>query len=57
MTAAQFKPVKTVGQRAAAPQVNAPAAPVELPETGKMLNVVLGVLLLILLSSVVMHYL
>ena len=57
MTAAQFKPVKPAGQRAAAPQVNAPVAPVELPETGKMLNVVLGVLLLILLSSVVMHYL
>ena len=54
MTAVEFKPVHQV---AATPQVNAPTAPVELPEVGKMLNVVLGMLLLILLSSVVMHYL
>ncbi|WP_167757790.1 hypothetical protein [Deinococcus fonticola] len=54
MTAAHLQPVNEVG---IAPQVEIPAPPVRLPEAGQMLNVMLRVLLLILLSGVLMHYL
>ena len=54
MTATQFKQLT---QARAAARVETPVTPVQLPDAGKMLNVMLGMLLLILLSSVVMHYL
>lgn len=54
MTAVDFKQGLEDKRNA---RMETPAVPVELPEAGRMLNVVLGMLLLIMLSSVVMHYL